>query len=115
MLPTRATRRHRSSVLLVLVVVLAVLNPFCCRFLPYFAADVLQTEQTVESQDTFCPGKPKAIRVELTVLALAIRELAVVPSARIRPTDGVAGRVRSPVPRSAEYPPRHKLFVTYRV
>lgn len=113
--PTRATRRHRSSALLVLVVALAVLNPFCCRLLPYFSPDALQTERTVESRDAFCPGKPEAVRVDLTVFAPEIREIAAAGSTRIRSAAGESSRLPSPALRSADPLPRHKLFVTYRV
>ena len=65
----RARRRpFRLPALLVALVALSVLNPFCCKFLPFFAADVLQTEENVEGEDELCPGKPKAVRDELAVL-----------------------------------------------
>jgi hypothetical protein len=48
----------------VVLVALALLNPYCCKFLPYFAAEAVQTEENVEGEDQLCPGKPEAVRDE---------------------------------------------------
>jgi hypothetical protein len=111
----RAIRRRRFPVLPVMFVALAILNPYCCKFLPYFAADVLQTELNVEGEDRPCPGKPKAVRDE---------EAVVPPGFDF----GMAGMVRMKGPRSfAAVPeppswlpagtslPRYKVLGVYRV
>lgn len=47
--------------LLAVVVALALANPFCCHFLPAFAAEAAQTETAFDARDTECAGKPEAV------------------------------------------------------
>lgn len=111
----RAIRRRSQPLPLVLLVALAVLNPYCCKFLPYFAADVLQTEENVEAEDELCPGKPKALRDEdvmvppETDLGVAVGSPSVVPRS--------LATAPEPWPRMPAGPSlsRHKIFGIYRV
>jgi hypothetical protein len=110
----RAPRRRHCAALLGLVVAIAVLNPFCCRFLPYYAADVLQTEETAEAEDELCPGKPKAVRDELAVLPSVSTGVC----AALDPLGGTQVEIRIariPPPPSGVAPPRYKVLGMIRV
>ncbi len=111
----RAPRRRHCAALLGLVVVLAVLNPFCCRFLPYYAADVLQTEETVEAEDELCPGKPKAVRDELAVLPALSPEIFGSVNADEGGALSEVRIVRVPREPAGVAPPRYKVLGMLRV
>ncbi len=111
----RAIRRRSLPLPLVLLVALAVLNPYCCKYLPYFVADVLQTEENVEAEDELCPGKPKALRDEDSLIPPGIEPGFAVGS----PLMASRSLARAPEPRSrlsaGASVPRHKLLRIYRV
>lgn len=51
------------------VVALALMNPFCCCFMPCFKAEVVQHEIAWDAADGHCPGKPRSLRAETLVQA----------------------------------------------
>lgn len=111
----RAIRRRSQHLPLVLLVALAVLNPYCCRFLPYFAADVLQTEETIEAEDELCPGKPKAVRDEDALMTLGVEPGFVAVSPMALPRSLAAARVPPSWVPGGPSLPRHKVLGIYRV
>jgi hypothetical protein len=111
----RAIRRRSLPLPWVLLVALAVVNPYCCKYLPFFAADVLQTEENVEAEDELCPGKPKALRDEDSLVPPGVEPGFASGSPLAVPRSLAA----APEPRSrlAAGPslPRHKVLGIYRV
>ncbi|ATC64347.1 hypothetical protein CMV30_10490 [Nibricoccus aquaticus] len=69
------------STLLLRVLVLALLNPLCCRYLPTFDAEPPQHQFSIAENECDCPGKPEAARHELKapVFALALIERLPLP------------------------------------
>jgi hypothetical protein len=106
-------RRFSVAAVLTAVLALALANPFCCHLLPFYSAEVVQTETAFDTVDASCAGKPEAVADGGLVLALPpglglpVSILPVLLShvepavARERPETGG--------------PPRHKLLEIYRV
>jgi hypothetical protein len=108
---------HSSWLVAVLTVAVvgALLNPFCCAFMPRFAAEAAQAETAFDGLDKLCAGKPKSVRAEAEVFSaplLAVVEelfsIRVAPSAPLRQASGDRRG-------DAVAIPRHKLLQVYLV
>ncbi len=106
-------RRFSVAAVLTALLVLALVNPFCCHLLPFYAAEVVQTETAFDTVDASCAGKPEAVAdgelvlapppvlgLPVAILPLLLSQVAP-PNARLQPESGG--------------PPRHKLLGIYRV
>ena len=95
------------------VLVLALANPFCCHLLPFYSAEVVQTETALDTVDASCAGKPEAVtQGELVLAPPPVLGLPV----SILPL--LLGKVARPMGRGQPEPggpARHKLLGIYRV
>jgi hypothetical protein len=95
------------------LVVLAVLNPFCCHLLPYFQTQAPQAESILVESGGVCAGKSEALRERQTEItpvlwvpaftAFVARTVVASRAAMEFPSDSVLHTG----------PPRHKLFAVF--
>lgn len=102
-----------STAVFAAVLALALANPFCCHLLPFFQAEVVQTETAFDTVDATCAGKPKAQRADdLLVVPPPVMGLLVLTpgpllAAPLEPPPSAGPRLGGP--------PRYKLLGIYRV
>lgn len=109
---------HPSWLVAVLTVAIvgALLNPFCCSFMPRFSAEAAQAEVAFDSVDKLCAGKLKSVRAEAEVLAapsLAVVAEVFSNQAVVRTEPSTLGGCE--VPGDVSALPRHKLLQVYLV
>lgn len=101
------------STLLLRVLVLALLNPLCCRYLPTFDPEPPQHQFSIAENECDCPGKPEAVRHDskAPVFSLVIIERLPLP---LTP-DPVRSPISSPTLGHIRglAPPAHILFRTF--
>lgn len=108
--PKRSFHAFIVSTLLLRVLVLALLNPLCCHYLPTFDAEPPQHQFSIAENECDCPGKPKAARhtTNAPVFSLVIVERLPLPltpdPARSPISSPVFGHIRCLAP------PAHILF-----
>jgi hypothetical protein len=109
----RSIRSFILSTLLLRVLVVALLNPLCCHYLPTFDAEPAQHQLSIAANECDCPGKPDAARHESKAPAFSLVVIGRLPLSWI--ADSARSHVLSPLFGHIRClaPPAHILFRTF--